>query len=302
MLEGYLQGCSRHFSASHCQVLQVTSSHRRNRAATRIQAHIRGLLARRRYRPMRDHRRFLIQNTIKIQRALRHWLSTLADVKAARQARIQACIRLQCWARSMAARKLYAEKMGAYATFVKLKQVIISIQCHVRQWIARRRVKELRRLKYTSSVRLLQRQMKVFKAKAELMQHLRNEEPVQFIFHLTSGQKGSKILPFVWKLGMLPVGEDGLVINPEEFRHQQLLEKMQRRKKRLGKKDEEEEVDAEPPRPIDLFSKVGVESLSDAAATVIQQTFHATQSGKKCRRAMGCARDILDFVVDAAMT
>jgi len=281
-------------------VLQVTSSHRRNRAATRIQAHIRGLLARRRYRPMRDHRRFLIQNTIKIQRSLRHWLSTLADVKAARQARIQACIRLQCWARSMAARKLYSEKMGAYATFVKLKQVIISIQCHVRQWIARRRVKELRRLKYTSSVRLLQRQMKVFKAKAELMQHLRNEEPVQFIFHLTSGQKGSKILPFVWKLGMLPVGEDGLVIKPEEFRHQQLLEKMQRRKKRLGKKDEEEEVDAEPPRPIDLFSKVGVESLSDAAATVIQQTFHATQSGKKCRRAMGCARDLLDFVVDAA--
>ena len=113
-------------------------------------------------RPMRDHRRFLIQNTIKpssqlhtaafaiilttrmpqvqqvvilktseswswlrIQRSLRHWLSTLADVKAsaqestqllhsmwdskiygemfpgnsqaARQARIQACIRLQCW-------------------------------------------------------------------------------------------------------------------------------------------------------------------------------------------------------------
>ena len=27
---------------------------------------------------------------------------------------------------------------------------------------------------------------------------------------------------------------------PEEFRHQQLLEKMQRRKKRLGKKDEED--------------------------------------------------------------
>ena len=27
-------------------------------------------------------------------------------------------------------------------------------------------------------------------------------------------------------------------------------------------------------------SEVGVESLSDAAATVIQQTFHATQSGR----------------------
>ena len=30
------------------------------------------------------------------------------------------------------------------------------------------------------------------------------------------------------------------VFLPEEFRHQQLLEKMQRRKKRLGKKDEED--------------------------------------------------------------
>jgi len=282
-------------------VLQVTSSHRRNRAATRIQALIRGFLARCRYRPMRDHRRFRIQNAIKIQRAVRYWLSTLADKRAARQARIHACVRIQCWARSVAARKLYAEKLGAKATFVKLKQVIISIQCHVRQWIARRRVKELRRVKYTSSVRMLQRQMKVFKAKAELMQHLRNEEPVQFIFHLTSGQKGSKILPFVWKLGMLPVGEDGCVINPEDFRHQQVLEKMKRRKKNLLKqKTQEEEIDEEPPRPIDLFSKVGVASLSDAAATVIQQTFQATQSGKKCRRAFACIRSILDFVVDEA--
>eukprot|EP00434_Breviolum_minutum_P040570 symbB.v1.2.036051.t1/scaffold5000.1/size44174/5 len=63
-------------------VLQVTSSHRRNRAATRIQALIRGYLARRRYRPMRDHRRFRIQNAIKIQRAVRYLLSTLADKRA----------------------------------------------------------------------------------------------------------------------------------------------------------------------------------------------------------------------------
>eukprot|EP00913_Durusdinium_trenchii_P018947 g17805.t1 len=276
-------------------VLRVTSSYRRNRAASKIQARIRGFLARRRYRPMRDHRRYLIQNTIRIQRAIRRWLSTLADVKAARQARVQAVIRMQCWARSIAARKLYAEKLGAKATFVKLKQVVIHIQCHVRQWLAKRRVREIRRVKYTPSVRMIQRQMKVFKAKAELMQHLRNHEPVDLIFHLTSGQKGSKILPFVWKLGMLPVGEDGKVINPEAFRDQKRLEKMRRQAKVYRKQKEcQDDFDEEPPKSIDLFSKVGLESLSVAAASVIQQTFHATQSGKKCRRAFALIRDVLD--------
>ncbi|CAK9076743.1 unnamed protein product, partial [Durusdinium trenchii] len=282
-------------------VLRVTSSYRRNRAASKIQARIRGFLARRRYRPMRDHRRYLIQNTIRIQRAIRRWLSTLADVKAARQARVQAVIRMQCWARSIAARKLYAEKLGAKATFVKLKQVVIHIQCHVRQWLAKRRVREIRRVKYTPSVRMIQRQMKVFKAKAELMQHLRNHEPVDLIFHLTSGQKGSKILPFVWKLGMLPVGEDGKVINPEAFRDQKRLEKMRRQAKVYRKQKEvEDDFDEEPPKSIDLFSKVGLESLSVAAASVIQQTFHATQSGKKCRRAFALIRDVLDTAVEAA--
>ena len=40
-------------------------------------------------------------------------------------------------------------------------------------------------------------------------------------------------------------------------------------------------------------SEVGVESLSDAAATVIQQTFHATQSGE--------AQDLRHLTVAAAL-
>lgn len=212
-------------------VLRMTSSHRRNRAASRIQAVIRGFLARSRFLPMRDHHRFLCLNAVPIQRAMRKYLSCLAEIRATRELKRSACIRIQSHARAMAARRLLSEKVGGRVSFLKFRRKLIYVQCHVRQWLARRRFRELRRVKYSSSVRAVQCQMKVFEARCLLMQQLRNAEPVQLIFHLTSGQKGRKILPYVWRLGMLPVGEDGLVISKQAFRDEQLRVKMERAKR-----------------------------------------------------------------------
>ena len=51
---------------------------------------------------------------------------------------------------------------------------------------------------------------------------------------------------------------------------------------------------------MDLFSKVGLASLSDAAATVLQENFHALRKGRQCREAFRCAREMLGVVVSKA--
>ncbi|CAE7663842.1 cysK [Symbiodinium microadriaticum] len=136
-------------------------------------------------------------------------------------------------------------------------------------------------LKYSSSVVLLQRQAKALPI-------------VQLVFHLTRGEKGSKILPYVWKLGMLPIAKDGKYVSPEVWRLRQEMEKRKREKSLSKKKEPDEDEPKEPPRSIDLFSKVGMESLSDAAACVIQQTFYALQ------QAMGCAKTLVAEIVNTA--
>ncbi|OLP98525.1 Cysteine synthase [Symbiodinium microadriaticum] len=129
---------------------------------------------------------------------------------------------------------------------------------------------------------------------------------VQLVFHLTRGEKGSKILPYVWKLGMLPIAKDGKYVSPEVWRLRQEMEKRKREKSLSKKKEPDEDEPKEPqgvpddwakfagPRSIDLFSKVGMESLSDAAACVIQQTFYALQ------QAMGCAKTLVAEIVNTA--
>lgn len=281
-------------------VISVTTPAKRNRAATKIQAQVRTFLAMRRYKPMRDHRRFLNQKATRIQRAARRFLSRIHEIRARRMARVYAAVRIQCIARAMAARKIYAQKKKDKHGFVNMRKVVLKIQCHVRKWLALRCVRDLRRVKYSSSVVMLQRQAKVHQARAQLNQVLREVEPVQLVFHLTRGEKGSKILPYVWKLGMLPIAKDGKYVSPEVWRLRQEMEKRKREKSLSKKKEPDEDEPKEPPRSIDLFSKVGMESLSDAAACVIQQTFYALQSGQRCRQAMGCAKTLVAEIVNTA--
>jgi len=281
-------------------VISVTTPAKRNRAATKIQAQIRTFLAIKSFRPMRDHRRFLNLKATRIQRTARRFLSRIHEIRARRMARVYAAVRIQCIARAMAARKIYAQKKNDKHGFVNMRKVVLKIQCHVRKWLAFRCVRDLRRVKYSSSVVMLQRQAKVHQARTQLNQALREVEPVQLVFHLTRGEKGSKILPYVWKLGMLPIAEDGKYVSPEVWRLRQEMEKRKREKSLAKKKEPDEDEPKEPPRSIDLFSKVGMESLSDAAACVIQQTFYALQSGQRCRQAMGCAKTLVAEIVNTA--
>ena len=61
-----------------------------------------------------------------------------------------------------------------------------------------------------------------------------------------------------------------------------------------------EEEDLPAPRSVDLFHKVGLASLSDAAATVLQENCQAIRKGRKCREAFQNAREVLDMVVTGA--
>ncbi|CAJ1342156.1 unnamed protein product [Effrenium voratum] len=212
--------------------------------------------------------------------------------------RIHACIRIQCFGRRIAAQRAYAEKLGAKANFVKLKRVTVQIQCQVRRWLAWRRVRDIRKVKYTPPVRILQKFAKGYLGQLHLMQQLRQAEPVQIVFHLNSSNKGKKIVPFTWKLAMLPVGEEGEIVTPEAWQARLELEKP--KPKRSRRNQTPEAPLPPPPKSTDLFSKVGLKSLSLAAAMVIQETLRACMRGKKSRRALACAKEMAQDIAKSA--
>merc|ERR1719277_2169493 len=62
-------------------MLSMTTPHKRHRAATKIQARMRGMLARKKFRPLVLHRAFLSKIVTKIQTRARVWLARREAVR-----------------------------------------------------------------------------------------------------------------------------------------------------------------------------------------------------------------------------
>eukprot|EP00933_Yihiella_yeosuensis_P031113 TRINITY_DN24657_c0_g1_i2.p1 TRINITY_DN24657_c0_g1~~TRINITY_DN24657_c0_g1_i2.p1 ORF type:complete len:804 (+),score=175.10 TRINITY_DN24657_c0_g1_i2:204-2615(+) len=269
-------------------VLAVTIDHKRAQAAIKIQALVRGHLARKHTRPKILHMRFLSDNAKKIQRVARIWLSERFERQAARKRMFHALMKIQAWSRGAAARKRCAILREEKSIFLKMCEALVSIQCALRQYWARRRVRRKKIEKYQPPTIELQRAIKVFRAKQMLVDMMMEESPIQAFFTINENPNGQKLMPYTWRLGMIPEKP------PEEK-----APKKQRPKSILKLKGQDEEPPP-PPVAIDLFEKVGMAALQGAAAVEVQRVARGFLGRKEHMRALKAAKETTEAIVSGA--
>eukprot|EP00441_Pelagodinium_beii_P041915 CAMPEP_0197632896 /NCGR_PEP_ID=MMETSP1338-20131121/9424_1 /TAXON_ID=43686 ORGANISM="Pelagodinium beii, Strain RCC1491" /NCGR_SAMPLE_ID=MMETSP1338 /ASSEMBLY_ACC=CAM_ASM_000754 /LENGTH=1198 /DNA_ID=CAMNT_0043204473 /DNA_START=88 /DNA_END=3684 /DNA_ORIENTATION=+ len=285
-------------------VLAVTQEHKKNRAATKIQARIRGYLVRRRVRPMLEHKRYMNRHAVVIQRHVKVMLESKNERQEAKMIKLWAALRLQCWARMMAARRLYHKKLAEMREFEAMIKAVVVLQTRTRRVLAKKRVDKIRLATYTPAALCIQSQIKGCGVRNAVMEAWKQSEPVQCLFTLTSGEKAKTLLPFYWKLVLLPVGDDGRVVKEEDVKARNEERKIRNAsmKKSILKVENapEPEPMEEVPNTIDLFVKVGMASLEDAAATQIQRGLKSAYGKQKFMRAVYSAKNFSNMVIDAA--
>jgi len=280
-------------------VLGTTKAYKRTRAAIKIQSRIRAHHALLCFRPILEHQRYMAKHAVKIQRQARIWLARRKRKTDAYQKRVDACVRIQCWVRMLAARELFAEKKAARDEFDHMARVILMIQTNLRGWMARIRVAKMRVAKYTPPTDVLQRAVSMYLAKAHMVKLMQQAEPVQCFFTVTKGH-ASVLLPYVWRLGMLPIREDGKIEDAEAIKVRNADRKKKRKKTILRVQAGTDEPMETLPYSIDLFENVGVASLKHEAAAMIQRVMKGIIRFRKFQRIVAAAKEFCRFVVDAA--
>lgn len=125
-------------------VLAQTTPHRRAKAAKKIQARMRGVLARKRFKPLVQHRQFLSKIVTKIQRRARLFLFKRALTKLKAQRRIDKAIEIQRVYRGYVDRKYHTKFKSEKVRFDWMMKCIVTLQGGFRMSLAMRERKRLK--------------------------------------------------------------------------------------------------------------------------------------------------------------
>jgi len=190
-------------------MLGETTPHRRAKAASRIQARIRGLLARRRFRPRQLHQMFLSGQICKIQRLVQRYLKTRRAINEAQNRRLKGLSLIQRIFRGMVGRLYAARVRGERLKFKEMIKGTIRVQTLVRIMIAKGVVQRMRIQRYTSHVAVLRGAVKTFLATKTLVSYLPTDEPIQCVFNFTTDHKAKGLMPFSFNLNQAPTDQYG---------------------------------------------------------------------------------------------
>lgn len=182
-------------------VLSQTTPHRRNKAATRIQARMRGVLARKRFRPLVIHRAYLSRLIIKVQAQIRRNLARRRVAKLRAERRVRAAINIQRVYRGYRDRQYMTRLKTEKIRFNWMLKQVVVIQSGMRMALAKRKVKRIRLFKHNRAALMLQRKAKTYMAQKELFRCQWIDEPVQFVFKPT---RYTTTLPWCWQLWSAP--------------------------------------------------------------------------------------------------
>eukprot|EP00930_Biecheleria_cincta_P056065 TRINITY_DN4224_c2_g4_i1.p1 TRINITY_DN4224_c2_g4~~TRINITY_DN4224_c2_g4_i1.p1 ORF type:complete len:1123 (-),score=268.71 TRINITY_DN4224_c2_g4_i1:286-3654(-) len=266
----------------------TSESHKQHNAATKIQSRMRAFLEWRRIKPILEHKRYMAGHAMKIQRVARIWLAGRTDRHDVKRRRDAAILSIQCWARMMAAKRACAKKRAIRAELEYLERMALRVQTCVRRWMAKVKVTRMLIAKYAPSKDSLRRAIKVYEAKAQMILLAQEAEPVQCVFKITQSSAGANLMPYVWRLAMVPLLEDGKIDDIQAAKN--------RNKHRARAGEPLEDL----PCSINLFSKVGEASLENEAAAMIQHMVRGAMKLKRFRRVVAQAKAFCMFVVDAA--
>lgn len=226
-------------------VLAECTPHRRNKAASKIQARIRGALTRASFKPMMDHRQYLNSQAAKIQRVAKVYAAVRLAERREERRRQKAATDINRLVRGFLARRYVKRFSVERRKFLHYQQCVITLQCMVRCKLARNEVKRRKRQAFAPQVKQLQSACKMYLAQSRLIRYRLQAEPATCIFTLNKTGHGERFMP--WSFNMI------------------LVPRQEVKGSRGGTKDPK--LLSDPYGPIDIFEKACFGNVDNVAAT-----------------------------------
>eukprot|EP00931_Biecheleriopsis_adriatica_P005534 TRINITY_DN107033_c0_g1_i1.p1 TRINITY_DN107033_c0_g1~~TRINITY_DN107033_c0_g1_i1.p1 ORF type:complete len:1559 (+),score=429.79 TRINITY_DN107033_c0_g1_i1:111-4679(+) len=251
--------------------LSQTTPHKRHRAAKKIQARMRGVLARKRFKPLIAHRCFLSKEMTKIQCIARIWLARRRVARKRQEHLHKAANDIQRVFRGHRDRQYVNGLRAEKARFEWILRSVISLQSGVRMALAVREKNRRKLVAFASSTAVIQQQAKVFIARLQFQRSQLVEQPVQGFFVPTTDPKIAAVMPWTWQLWCAPW------INNEE----------------QGWKPEAGESFT------DAFSEVGVSNFASVATVHTQKLARGYLGRKRARMLWAAGKGFVDQILNS---
>jgi len=185
-------------------VLSQTTPHKRHRAAIKIQKRMRGILTRKRFRPLVKHRLYLSKVMTKIQAMARIWLARRKVARKKQERLHTAATKIQRVWRGCRDRQYVSSLAAEKERYKCLLRSAITIQSGVRMALSKREVNRRKLIRYAMGISTIQRQARIFLLRKELYEKSLTLQPVQVVFSLNREKQSSKMLPWSWQVFMAP--------------------------------------------------------------------------------------------------
>jgi len=126
-------------------VLGITTPHKRNKAATKIQARCRGILVRKRLKPLLEHEAFKHRCAVVLQKHARRWLAKRRVQRLKAQRLEDGATALQRLWKGHLDRRYVSSVRSERSRYQWMLQCVVRLQCGVRCALARREARRRRK-------------------------------------------------------------------------------------------------------------------------------------------------------------
>jgi len=189
-------------AGQHDVVLAQTATHRRDKAATKMQSRVRGMLARKRFRPLVLQRQKLNKLVTKVQQRFRILLAKRKVARMRFARKLRAAVQVQRIFRGFKDRKFSKVLMIEKARFDHVVKNVIVIQSGCRMRLARKRANYIRNKR---SIELIKAQARTFLAQRLLHEFANVDCPIYCRVVAAS----QAVVPFHWQMLCAPATENG---------------------------------------------------------------------------------------------
>eukprot|EP00928_Gymnodinium_smaydae_P054996 TRINITY_DN3866_c0_g3_i3.p1 TRINITY_DN3866_c0_g3~~TRINITY_DN3866_c0_g3_i3.p1 ORF type:complete len:1484 (+),score=339.77 TRINITY_DN3866_c0_g3_i3:25-4452(+) len=257
-------------------VLRQTTPHRRNRAASKLQARVRGILVRKKFRALVLHRAHLGRLVTRIQATARVWLAIRRCRRIRRQREDHGAVTIQRRWRGFKDRRYANVLRQEKERFDWTMKCVLKIQSGFRMALAMRRCRAMQHKIWSDATLELQRRAKVYSARRIIAKRIAALDNVQVSFQLTPDSRARRIFP--WTLSVKAAPWDPASERPPD-----------------------EEGEGEAAGYHNLFWREAADQFEDRAALRIQTAGHGMLARKRVRNLRDCCATVVDKCVEDAV-
>eukprot|EP00400_MALV-I_sp_L67-5_P000207 gene207-655_t len=160
-------------------VLSQSTPHRRNKAATKLQATWKMVLMRRQFLPVLQHYRFQAKTIIPLQCMVRCWLARRKQAELTFTILNTKAVKIQQHVRGHQGRNHYRAVLREKNKHVYMVKQVVVLQSFRRSQLAYRELLQLKKQRDEASAKVIVGQLKVFGSRIKLMQEQVKQNPIE---------------------------------------------------------------------------------------------------------------------------